>query len=235
LGNIKIIAAALAQRDYSSRGPSGVTSAYLMNSGMPDMHLQVHFSASEFLAGAGMAYKSIVPRLNTENGYKTVESVSGLTGIAFAKLSLEPLTIKFEAVSGQNLADVLNISGYAVESINAATDQRSYAPLRNLSLWTDIHTNGESFQAGVFAGYTKNRGTDPAIDPQQIIYGLGTNVASLYRISPRVVFNSGKVRFGVEGEYTSVTYGSDYDENAVPVNTNTIGNLRLLFSAYYFF
>ena len=234
-GNLKVIAAALSQRDYTSRGPSGVTSDYLRNSATPDMHLQLHYSASSFLAGGGIAYKTIVPRLITDNGYDTDEKVSGLTGIGFARFSLKPVTIKFEVISGQNTADVLNISGYAVESIDMPTDQRTYTPLQNLSFWTDIHTNGEKFQVGIFAGYTENKGTTEEISNQEIIYGLGTNIASLYRISPRVIFNSGKIRFGLEGEYTSVTFGNDFDENAVPTDTESVGNMRVLFSTYYFF
>ena len=234
-GGLKIIAAALGQRDYASRGAIGPSSDYLRNSGVPDMHLQMHYKASDMVAGAGLAYKNIVPRLVTDQGYKTEEKVSGLTGIAFVKLTLKPVTIKVEAVSGQNTADVLNISGYAVEEIDLANDHRSYMPLRNMSLWTDIHTNGDDFQVGVFAGYTENLGTKEAIDNQEIIYGLGTDIVSLYRISPRILFNSGKMRFGLEGEYTSATFGSSFDKNAVPVDTHTKDNLRILFSTYYFF
>jgi hypothetical protein len=234
-GALKIIAAALGQRDYSTRGKFGPSSDYLRNSGMPDMHLQVHLNTSNLTAGAGLAYKKIVPRLKTDSLIKTNEEVSGLSLIAFSKLTLDPLTIKIEAMSGQNTADVLNISGFAVKTIEPATDERTYAPLRNLSVWTDIHTNGDKFQVGVFAGYAENNGTEETIDNQQIIYGLGTNIASLYRISPRIVFNSGKVRFGIEGEYTSATFGADYDENAVPTDTHTTSNMRVIFSTYYFF
>jgi hypothetical protein len=248
-GDFKVIAAALAQRDYASRAPVP-SSEYLRNSGMPDMHLQMHYSQSMLTAGAGIAYKKIVPRLETDpvgsdEGYKTDEGVSGLSAIAFAKLSLDPVTIKFEAVSGQNTADVLQISGFAVDEIDPLTDERSYTPIRNLSLWTDIHTNGDKFQVGLFAGYSKNRGTSEEIaDPlpgqnapktSDYIMGFGTNIKFLYRISPRVIFNSGKTRFALETEYTSATFGADWDDNAVPTDTHTKGNLRILFSSYYFF
>src|SRR6056297_760468 len=61
-GGLKIIAAALGQRDYASRGAIGPSSDYLRNSGVPDMHLQMHYKASDMVAGAGLAYKNIVPR-----------------------------------------------------------------------------------------------------------------------------------------------------------------------------
>ena len=237
-GDFNLIAAALAQRDYASRAPTP-SSEYLRNSGMPDMHLQMHYSQSMLTAGAGIAYKTIVPRLETNTGFKTDEGVSGLSAIAFAKLSLEPVTIKFEAVSGQNTADVLQISGIAVNEIDPVTDERTYSPIRNLSLWTDIHTNGDKFQVGLFAGYSKNRGISEEIaelgSTEDHIMGLGTSIKSLYRISPRVIFNSGKTRFALETEYTSATFGDGWDDNAVPTDTHTTGNLRVLFSSYYFF
>jgi len=243
-GDFNLIAAALAQRDYASRAPLP-SSEYLRNSGMPDMHLQMHYGQAMLTAGAGIAYKTIVPRLETSEGYKTDEGVSGLSAIAFAKLSLEPVTIKFEAVSGQNTADVLQISGIAVNEIDPVTDERTYSPIRNLSFWTDIHTNGDKFQVGLFAGYSKNRGAseeiaEPLPGPgtpgtEDYIMGLGTSIKSLYRISPRVIFNSGKTRFALETEYTSATFGANWDNNAVPTDTHTTGNLRILFSSYYFF
>jgi len=235
-GDFEIIAAALAQRDYPSRIDETVSSKFLRNSGTPDMHLQVHYNRPKLNMGAGLAYKTIVPRLVTEEEIKTNKAVDGLSAIAFARLSLNPITIKIQAVSGQNATDVLQISGFAVESIQDDTDKRSYLPLRNMSLWTDIHTNGGPFQFGVFAGYTKNRGTKQNIinDPD-LIMGFGKNIASLYRISPRILYSSGKLKFGLECEYTSATFGDDYNQKAIPINTNTVGNMRVLLSTYYYF
>ncbi|MFP4621507.1 MAG: hypothetical protein ACLFM7_09365 [Bacteroidales bacterium] len=235
-GDFEVITAALAQRDYPSRIDEAVSSKFLRNSGTPDMHLQVHYNRSKLNTGAGMAYKTIVPRLVTEEEIKTNNAVGGLSAIAFARLSLNPITIKIQAVSGQNATDVLQISGFAVESIQDDTDKRSYLPLRNMSLWADIHTNGGPFQFGLFAGYTKNRGTKQNIinDPD-LIMGFGKNIASLYRISPRILYSSGKLKFGLEGEYTSATFGDGYNQKAIPINTHTVGNMRVMLSTYYQF
>ena len=235
-GDMKVMGAILSQRDYPSRMDDIVSSRFLRNSGTPDMHLQVHYDKARFNAGIGMAYKTIVPRLVTEQGVKTNASVGGLSAIGFAKLTFKPLTIKLEAVSGQNATDVLQISGFAVESVQPSTDKRSYLPLRNLSMWTDIHTNGGPLQFGVFAGYTKSRGTNRDIlDDPDLIFGFGNNIASLYRISPRVLYKAGKLKFGLEGEYTSAEFGNGYNEKAIPVNTHTVGNTRVLLSTYYHF
>ncbi len=234
-GNIKLVVAALAQRDYTSRAPTP-SAEYLRNSGIPDMHLQLHYAQSKINAGAGIAYKNIVPRLETNMGLKSREGVSGLSALAYAKIKLDPVTIKFEAVSGENTTDVLQISGFAVKSIDPVTDERTYTPIRNLSVWSDIHTNGEKFQVGLFAGYLVNRGAgEKYVGDPGYIYGFGNNIASIYRISPRVVFNSGKLRFAVESEYTAATFGNGFDEKAKPIDGNEVANLRMLFSTYFFF
>lgn len=235
-GDFQVIAAALAQRDYPSRIDKEVSSKFLRNSGTPDMHLQLHYNRPKLNMGAGMAYKKIMPRLVTEQEVKTNNSIGGLSAIAFASISLEPVTIKFEAVSAQNATDLLQISGFAVETIQPETDKRSYLPLRNISLWSDIHTNETPLQFGIFAGYTKNRGTKHSIvnDPD-LIFGFGDNIASLYRVSPRITYQSGKLKLGLEGEYTSATFGGSYNNKAMPVDTHKKENMRILWSTYYFF
>jgi hypothetical protein len=253
LGNFQLIGALLSQRDYTSRGANGPSSDYLRNSGTPDAHFQVHYnqtnadSKTGVLAGAGLAYKSIVPRLYNEmNGgvppiqpvkYNVDEKVQGLTAIAFSKISLEPVTIKIQARYGENIADVLSISGFAVKDvINSTTGELSYTPLTNMTFWGELHTNGKQWQAGVFGGYLQNMGTKEAMsNTNNAVYGLGTNIESLIRVSPRVSFVSNNFKLAAEIEYTSAAYGSDYDVNYEPASTHTVSNTRVLLSTIYSF
>ena len=71
--------------------------------------------------------------------------------------------------------------------------------------------------------------------PSNEVYGLGTNIESLIRISPRVSFVSNKFKLAAEIEYTSAAYGSDYDVNYQPAETNRVSNTRLLLSTIYSF
>lgn len=229
-GNIRFLVAALAQRDYTSRGPDGATSKYLRNSGIPDMHFQVHYFSDMFKAGVGGAYKQIVPQISN-NGEKTDDAVQGLSFLGYVRFDFDNLAIKAEGLYGQNLPDVLQASGYALK---ANTDEVEYLPLNRLSAWTDIHTKGEDFQFGLFAGYSDNLGTSDEIVPGTL-YGLGTNIASMMRVSPRVIFNSGSTKFAGELEYTSAAFGSPSSEDAIPEETTEVANLRLLFSVYYNF
>lgn len=244
--NLRFTAAVLSQRDYSSRGKDGVSSSYLRNSGMPDMHLQAMYSSinaesnTGLIFGSGLAYKIIVPRLESTffpAVIKVDEKVGGLTAIGFLKVITDPLTIKAQVRYGENIADVLAISGFAVkELVDNFTGELSYTPLKSMTFWGEIHTNGAKIQAGIFGGFTNNMGTKEAMsDPGNPVYGLATDIDFLYRLSPRLIINSAKTRVALELEYTSASYGSDYDVNYIPESTNTVSNLRALIAVYYFF
>lgn len=249
MGSFRLTAAALSQRGYVSFGENGPSSSYLRNSVTPDMHLQLQYGSKNdntgtgFILGGGLAYKSIVPRLENRIGiapndvvYKVSETVYGLTAIGFTKLTTSLLTIKFEARYGENISDLLAISGFAVKEItNVTTGELSYTPLQSMTFWGEVHTNGK-IQFGIFGGILKNLGTKEAMsDPDNDVYGLATDISTLFRISPRVIINSGKTRIAFELEYTSAAYGKDYNEYYIPDNTTTVANLRALLAIYYFF
>ena len=235
LGSLKFIAVASSQRDYTNRGAAGVSGQYLRNSAMPELSAQLHFANKKtVLAGVGGSYKTIMPQTVTGQGYATNETLSSFNGIAFLKIKTSPVTIKLEGVYGQNMPDVLSISGFAIsDSTDLTKGFVKYSPLSTMSAWADIHTNGKKVQYGVFAGYTKNLGSE--VDIVGPVYGLGTNIESLYRVSPRIIFNSGKVRFALEGEYTVANVGSTMDVKAVPTDITSVSNFRMLAAVYYFF
>ena len=235
MGNFKFIAVASSQRDYASRGAAGPSGEYLRNSALPEFSTQLHFAKEKaFIAGVGGSFKQIVPQIVTGEGYATDETVSSFNGIAFMKIKTAAVTIKIEGIYGQNIADVLSIGGFAItDSTDLAKGYVKYSPLTTASFWADIHTNGKEIQFGVFGGYTENMGTDKNVVGS--IYGLGTNIESLYRVSPRIMFNSGKMRFALEGEYTVANYGSTIDTKGVPTDLSEVSNMRVLAAVYYFF
>ncbi len=248
-GKISVFAAALSQRDFTTRGPDPadpsktlISSSFLRNSSIPDMHLQAHYSSgtsesgTSLLLGAGVAWKTVVPRLESSSSYKVNEKVSGLTAIAFSKITLSPITIKLQGRYGENIADLLSISGFAVMNEDVSTGERTYTPLQNITFWGEVHTNGKKVQAGVMGGALKNLGTKSAMsDVLNPVYGLGTNIALLYRVSPRVTLISNKTKLAFEVEYTVAGYGSDHDVNYIPQTVSTVANVRGLMSVIHAF
>jgi len=244
LHGFSILAAVLGQRDYSSVGPSGASSEYLRNSAIPEFQLQLHYGTSNeegmnIVAGAGAAYKTIVPRLTSSpfggDVYKVDEKVRGFTAMAFSKLTTKPITAKLQVRYGENISDLLAISGFAAtEIVDITTGELAYAPLKSMTFWAEVHSNGNP-QVGIFGGLTSNNGLSETILATEPVYGRATTIRRLYRVAPRIIYNIAKLRLAAEVEYTSAAYGDNYDEYYIPADLTMASNLRVLLAVYYFF
>jgi len=236
--DFKFVFSAMTQRDFSSTGPAGGSSTYLRNSSMPELNFTIKYhkknsNGNEFLIGAGADYLSLTPRIETPQGYATSESVNSLSVMAFMKVKTENITWKLEAVRGQNTTHLTMLGGYAeTDIIDPLTMDYEYTPLKTFSAWTELHSNGKAFQAGIFAGYTQNIGLDESVVGNT--YARGANIDHVYRVAPRLIFNSGKMRFAGEIEYTVAKY-AEVQEGSNILNTDAVGNLRFLMGVYYFF
>jgi hypothetical protein len=236
-GIVKISGILLSQRDYASVGPEGVSSKYLRDANIPEIQLTGELTLknkNELIIGTGVGYKMITPQIKTGKGYKTSESVHGLSANAYIKHTSKNLTFKLQAVYLENGSEFLTIGGYAVkDSLDNVKGMVSYAPVKTVSYWGDIQTNGKIIQTGIFAGYTENLGTGTPVEgPYYLMANMP--VKSLYRISPRIIVKPGAIAFAMEIEYTSALYGTP-DENGEISNTNRVSNTRLLLSVIYKF
>jgi len=233
---IQIIAVAASQRDFASDGPNGRSPEYLRNAVLPNLDLQVQWKRSIFLLGGGVDYKIIQPRLSAEflpaGEYKTNEKVTSYAATAFIKLDFPAILLKSQVVWGQNLTEFIMLGGYVEKDIDTIGHNITYTPTSQLSIWADISTKGKVVKFGMLGGYAQNLGFDGPV--QSVYYGLGNNIAYLYRISPRVEWYSGRLMLGLEIEYTCAAYGQ-FDTNGIVKNTKEYGNLRCLAAAFYFF
>ncbi|MCD4746018.1 MAG: hypothetical protein K8R58_06945, partial [Bacteroidales bacterium] len=238
LGNLKLILTALSERDFVSTGPINKSSSYLRNNVIPEINLTLQYqqkyeNGNEFLTGISGGYKSLVPRIETDSLYKTDEKVSGFTSMAFLKYKFSAITFKFEGFYGQETYNLTMLGGYVVKEVtDPSKNFVEYTSINVMSFWADIHTNGKKIQGGVFAGYTQNLGADKdVIGPY---YSRGDNIDYIYRVSPRIIFNSGKMRFAGEVEMTTAGYGTTNQKGEV-IDIKDVTNIRFLIGVYYFF
>jgi hypothetical protein len=244
LKDFKFQLALMSQRDFISWGGSDG----LRNATLPEMNLRVqyqHFNEDktrELFFGAGVDYKVLVPRLVTDSNYATNASMNNYAVEAFFKYRCKYITYKMEGTYGQNLYDQVMLGGYAfkytTDSITIARGDFDYTSLDVVSAWADISTNGSKFQFGVFGGYTKNLGSRFNILNYQdgpSIFSRGWNIDYIYRISPRVVFISGKVKMGIEGDYSVAGYGTSINSLGDVENEKAVSNVRLMYSFFYYF
>ncbi len=238
-GGVSLAATALAQRDFVSPGPDGPSSAYLRNAARPEINLKLQYAATdaarktETVAGLGADLMKIAPRIMTAAGYETRESLTGLAAMAYFKRRGPRWTWKAEAVWGQNLHHLTMLGGYAVRgTVDPVREVLAYTPLATVSAWTEVMTAGAPWQAGLFAGYARNLGSPRPIDGAG--YARSLDIDELCRLSPRLVYSTGPLRFAGEVELTAASYGAP-DLYGKVRGARFVGNLRLLLAAYYFF
>ncbi len=232
-GSSKIIAAIYTQRDYQSSGPSGASANYLRTSGLPNFHLQYQLNRGSIIMGIGADYKMIRPRMTSDSLIIDDNKVSSFSALAYIGYSKGKFGIKGQALYGQNLSDHLMLGGYAVSSIDPTTDAREYVNLNNLSSWIDCNYRiTPAVNLGLFAGYSQNLGTEK--DVVGAFYGRGDDIASLYRLSPRIEWIYGPVQFIAEVEYTAAAFGKP-DNRYKFDETETTNNLRVQTALVYNF
>ena len=233
-GKINLVTVASSDRDYTSTGPSGATYEYLRNSVIPNLDLQLQFKNNDkIFFGIGGDYRKLTPRLLTDSLYFADESLDCYAATAFLKIKFEKFTIKMQSVLGQNMYEHAMMGGFAVQKVDTANGKNTYTNLDQLTGWIDISTNNkDKFNAGLFLGSAKNLGSLHNIWGD--CYGRGTDIAYVYRISPRFSYTSGNVTFASEFEFTNAAYGIRNWLGDVKAN-NDVYNIRVLLAAIYNF
>ena len=241
ISSIYLSLTAASQLDFASYGPNGVSSSYLRNSVVPILNFSLKYVNPAMILGISTTYMTLTPRIFSSDNYNadvpqkysTNNSISGISAMVFAKFMVNEFTAKFEGVYGSNVSDLLMLGGYAVKSVNAATGAEEYTNTNTFSVWGDL-SYGKVLELGIFAGYTKNLGTEA--NNVGTYYSRGSNIEDVFRVSPRIKYKMGNVKFGAEVEYTSAAYGTPNNNNKGKVeNSTSVANLRLLLAAYLFF
>jgi len=235
---MSLILAILSQRDFASVAPSGYnTTDPARNSAVPNLHAQFQYKGSTVVAGAGIDFKSLRPRLNSgKPNIVSKERVNSTSFIGYVKVMTKPVVMKAEAVIGENLTDHVMVGGY-IGYTPTADSVESYDATKTKSFWFDIAGTGKKIVPGLFIGYTSNDGAKAG---GKTAYGRsigvsGRGIKDVFRVSPRVEFMSGKFKFGFEIEYTAAQYGSLGTDSKVTGATDKVNNTRVLLATTFSF
>ena len=233
-GKLSFAAVAYSQRDFTSSGPDGNSSKYLRNSGIPGMHLQVRLPAGESLTlWGGADYKVIRPEIKTGADILTNATVGGFSAFASMRVKTRPVNLSIMGTYSQNGSDMVMIGGYGVSDIIDPVDQiREWVTINSASFWFDLGTNGKRVVPGLFCGYSKNLGSVKTVVGD--VFGRGSNIDHLLRVSPRITVTEGKLSLAAEMENTLAAYGT-MEESGRVGNTHNVTNIRLLLSMIYRF
>ena len=222
-GKVQFIGVMFSERDFASRGPAGTTSKYVRDAFIPQLHTQLQFVGKESLGGIGVNLKTMRPTLAAEN-------VTNTAFIGYFKTKLgKSTTFKLEGIYGENMSDLLSISGLA-EAVGGG-----FTSNKTVSFWGELSGGDANSEWGIFSGYTKNNGFKDPVGGA--VYGLGPTVDNVFRVAPRYGWKSGKMTIGLEVEYTTALYGK-LAANKMDIDTsgfNSVNNLRAALSAIYGF
>lgn len=223
------------QMQYASAGPNGQKADYIKYSKTPEFFLGLTYKNGGFTAKTGWDMLSIKPRkLNTAgtafvDDRITTSSVFFYTQYVKDNFSIKSKTTLAEAGEHMNLN-----GGYAVTRMDG-DGSWEYTPTRNLSSWISVKY-GKMLQGVLFGGFAKNFGTsEQIISPDMLYFSKNSfsNLNRLYRITPTVLYNLGKVTFGLEYEFTSAEYGKwdvlseDYKFGLATGDLHWVSNHRL--------
>lgn len=232
-GNSKLSIAASTELDFKSNGPNGPSTEYLRNSAVPEFNATYVLGLkSNFLIGANVGYKTLKPQLSYMVGglkYKSEESIGSYQLSLFSKIKIDKAAVRIGGIYGQNLFNFVMLGGYGVSGTNS-NGENEYTNFTAGSAWFDVDSGfiGEKTTIGIFAGYTKNFGADDPITGA--VYARGTDIDFSYRISPRIEYGNGLVRFRGEVSYDTTAYGTANSDYTKVQNTNNVNNVRFLFA-----
>ncbi|HOY32314.1 MAG TPA: hypothetical protein PKW80_10580 [Bacteroidales bacterium] len=242
--DFKFILSVMSQREFAEWGGSDA----LRNAAIPDLNLRIsyqHFnedSTRELFLGGSADYKVIVPRLVTDSNFTTNSSLNAYAFSLVFKYRCPKVTCKLSGVYGQDLYSHTMLGGYAykytTDSLTLARGDFGYTPINTVSVWADFTTNGPKFRFGILGGYTKNLGSFENIydwKNEKSYFARGWNISYIYRISPRFVFISGKIKMGIEGDYTVAGYGNSINSLGEVKDVKPVSNIRLMYSLFYYF
>jgi hypothetical protein len=234
IDNFRITLAALAHGYHASKQPGANAQK---NSGVPDMQFQLTYgSKDKFLTGITAGYLMLQPRDTITGGafnYKTIGTYN-LQWFGMAKAG--PLTINAKASYGQNMSQFVMLGGYGRNASDTdPLSEFNYTPYKIMAVYGDFgYKISENIGAGLFVGYTENLGTEDKVTGS--IFATGANIMNIYRISPRITYTAGPLRFGLEYAYDAAAYGDGAaDEYGVYDKTKEAINHRLLFAVKFTF
>ena len=240
-GKFNLVFTAFWQRDFRSNGPAGASYKYLANSAVPMLNLRFEYQSkneskgTEFLIGASVNFKSLVPMTETDSSYKTNTRINSMAFSAYTKYKGKHVTFKLMGFYGGDTYDLTMLGGYVVtDVVDPLKGFVSYTPSCVASTWFDLHTNGKKFQYGIFGGYTRNLGPKDMVKGGSV-YVRGFDIGHVWRMSGRFIYNVNNFRLAPEIEYTAAGYATEWGDNFNVTKSSEVGNFRFLVGFYYFF
>lgn len=226
----------LQQLQFRSAGPNGASNVYQRHA-IPELYAGVSYTSGGFLGRAGISVLSIRPRYGfTSDGKAYNEWLTTVNPFIYAQYTKGKFQVKAKTVLAQAGEHMQLNSGYAVTGLKEDGLSYEYSPVHSSVSFVSAQY-GKTWQVLGMIGYQKNLGTFREVTGPVYFSGNGfKNINQMFRVSPTVAYNLGKLQFALEYDFTGVEYGDDPDKFLdVKENLHWVGNHRLLAMAKFTF
>ena len=223
--NFTLTGGIIYQMQYLSAGPNGASDNYLKYSCVPEIYAGATFKSNDGFTGrVGVDVLSIKPRWRDGAGNKVDDRITTINPYVYVQYVNKDFSINGKVVYASAGEHFNMLSGYGVSKVNA-DGSMDYAPLHSTASFLSVKY-GRKVQVQGMIGYVKNLGTseslvaDKTVDGKDYtktsnlyISGNGFhNLNQLFRVTPTVLYNLGKLSFGLEYDITAAQYGK-YEES----------------------
>lgn len=206
------------QMQYLSSGPNGASDNYIKYGCIPEFYAGVTFKSNNGFTGrVGMDVLSIKPRWRNSDGDKVDDRITTVSPYVYAQYSKDAFAVNAKVVYASAGEHFNMLSGYGVTDVNS-DGSWDYAPLHSTASYLSVKY-GRKLQVQGMIGHMKNLGTskslyedpaNPGYTSTKNVYISGNgfhNLNQIIRVTPTVVYNLGKLSFGLEYDITSAQYG----------------------------
>lgn len=206
------------QMQYLSSGPNGASDSYIKYGCTPELYAGVTFKSNNGFTGrVGMDVLSIKPRWRNSAGDKVDDRITTVSPYVYAQYSKDAFAVNAKVVYASAGEHFNMLSGYGVTDVNS-DGSWDYAPLHSTASYLSVKY-GRKLQVQGMIGHMKNLGTskslyedpaNPGYTSTKNVYISGNgfhNLNQIIRVTPTVVYNLGKLSFGLEYDITSAQYG----------------------------
>ena len=242
-GSFTLSATGLYQQQYLSVGPIGSSNIYKRDAVIPETVFSFEYNKKAWTLGAGIDFNRIKPRVSTTGSdakiYVTDECLNSTSLMGYGRYSSGKLMMLLKGYYGQNMAHLTMIGGYGVETYNPQTGKETYTNISSYSTLFNI-TYGTKWKPGLFLGYLENLGSkDPLASKggKADVYGCGTNIMNMVRVSPSISYSVPKFLLTAEYERTTAAYGvGDFNfENGLYAENHSATNngMRLIMTWFF--
>lgn len=223
-GNWTLSAGAIYPMQFLPTGPIGPSENYVKYGLIPELFAGVSFETGGFLAKVGADFLSIRPRWRTTSiqasvydvGTRTQDKISMVSPMAYLQFSSGKFKVNAKSVLAQGGDHLRLMGGYVLADMTDPL-RFGYEPLVSSSSFVSF-SYGSRFQLMCMAGYMKalgtnhmlNLGEDMHLNPEYVYYFSDgfKNINQMFRATPTIAYNLGKLTFGVEYDLTCVEYGN---------------------------